>query len=215
MPVRDDVIFGPGITFGEARQLDLREQTDALKSRLDTFLIEQVDELGWDDQGNATVYAPFPLFLLTFVAMETLGKALFRKNMASDADAQKEGFLEVAKRIDGGLSKPLSKAEKKDYNLLWGVDEHKKLSSKAEILYKIGRHTMAHGYRGKGVYITAEDQIGVWRMNLGAIELNPYRFWKEFKRVYDQSWAELTKEKENTAPRTRSASRFLQELLND
>jgi hypothetical protein len=227
MPIRNDVIFGPGPdgqrTFGHVRMLDQSAQIQALKRRLDAYLVDQISELGWHDGDKSKVNSPFPLFLLTLVAMETLGKALFQPNKptselktqkhAGDDSAQKDGFLEVAKRVDKRLSAPLNADEKEEYNLLWETNEHKKISSTAEILYRFGRHTMAHGYRGKGVYISADDEIGIWRMNGGAIELNPYKFWVEYRKAYDNSWIELSNEKEPTSPRTRSAIQFLNELL--
>lgn len=220
MPIRDDVIFGPGPegqrTFGQVRKLGKLDQLAALRSRLDAFLVNQVNELGWHDGTQTKVNSPFPLFLLTLVAMETLGKSLFHsKRPPGDELAQKEGFLEVSKRIDINLSKPLNNDQKLDYDKLWGSESHKKITSKAEIIYRYGRHSMAHGYRGKGVYITADDEVGIWRMNQGAIELNPYKFWIEFRRAYENSWEELERENEPTAPRTRSALQFLKELLHD
>lgn len=217
MPVRDDVIFCPGSpgqrTFGEIRKLNQQLQIDALKRRLDSFLIDQINQLGIDNANEKKVYSPYPLFLLTLVAMETLGKALFKPKTSSEEDAQKYGFLEVAKRIDAKLSKPLNKCEKKDYDLLWGEGQNKKINSKAEILYRFGRHTMAHGYRGKGIYISEIEEINIWRVCKGAIELNPYKFWIEYRRVYEEAWSELSEEKEPTSPRKRSAIEFLSELL--
>lgn len=219
MPIRDDVIFGPNppdgrLTFGDVRKLSQTDQIGALRHRLDAYLISQVNELGRDDEGETKVNSPFPLFLMSLVAIETLGSTLFRPKSGSKEDKQKEGFMEVAKRIDPALSKPLSASEKQEYNRQWSEEERKKVGSKADILYKYGRHTMAHGYRGRGVYITGEDPVGVWRMNQGAIELNPFRFWDEFKRVYQDAWSDFLTEPEPTSPRNRSVREYLDVLLN-
>lgn len=220
MPIRDDVIFGPKspsgqLTFGDVRKLNPADQMKALKDRLDAYLISQVSELGRDNENRTKVNSPFPLFLMSLVAMETLGKVFFHPKFGSKENAQRMGFMDVAKRIDTNFSRPLTSDEKKHYDSLWSEDERKNVSSKADILYKFGRHTMAHGYRGRGVYITGENSIGIWRMNQGAIELNPYLFWKRFIQVYEDTWEEFHKETEPTSPRTCSALSYLKELLND
>ena len=135
------------------------------------------------------------------------------KNPSSAEEAQKLGFLEVAKRIDKNLAKPLIAEQKREYDALWGEDQHKGVKSLAEVLYRSGRHTMAHGFRAKGVYITAIEDVGVWRFKDGAIELNPFLFWREFVSAYNAAWEEQARETQANAPRTRSAKEYLKELL--
>jgi hypothetical protein len=59
MPVPDEVVFGPGdqteaLSSGDVRSLrDDCARIDALKRRLDTFFIRQVDELGKSEAGEA------------------------------------------------------------------------------------------------------------------------------------------------------------------
>ena len=82
MPVPDSVIFGPAsesgeFTYGAVRKLQEEEQLRALQLRLGKFFISQVDELAKPAGGPSKVYSPFPLFLMTCVGMETLGKVFF------------------------------------------------------------------------------------------------------------------------------------------
>jgi len=216
MPVPDHVIFGPDnssgrFTYGEVRAMAQFDQHHALKGRMDTFFIAQVKELAKSDDDSRKVYAPFPLFLLTCVGIETLGKVLYRPKKMNDEDAQREGFLEVTGKFGQKFSRPLSKQDKKNYDVLWGDDEHKKVKSIAHLIYRFGRHTMVHGFRGKGVYLT--EGIPDWESSDGAITLNPYWFWSTFKETYDNSWKEFFASKEPTCALKRSANQYLDELL--
>ena len=156
MPVPDNIIFGPNFqqgafTYGEVRALKDDDRYLALKQRLDRFLIKQINGLGKEEGGKSKVYSPFPLFLFTCIAIETLGKALFSPPQAmSDKDTQRAAFLTVCSKIDMKFSRQLSKKEKGGYDTLWGKDEHKKVKSLAHVIYRFGRHTMVHGFRGKG-----------------------------------------------------------------
>lgn len=217
MPVPDHVIFGPNppdgtFTYGQVRTLEGDDRYSALKHRFDTFLIAQINELGKEEEGKSKVYSPFPLFLLTCIAIEALGKALYRPSQPiPDEDAQREGFLTVCSKIDPRFSRQLCKKNKEGYDALWGKDEHKKVKSLAHVIYRFGRHTMVHGFRGKGVYLT-EDFDG-WKFIDGAFYLNPYWFWRAFKSVYEQEWGALFENKEATNALKRSADEYLKEIL--
>ena len=59
MPVPDHVIFGPNppdekFTYGQIRILEGDDRYSALKHRLDTFLIAQINGLGKGNGGRAT-----------------------------------------------------------------------------------------------------------------------------------------------------------------
>ena len=105
MPVPDEVIFGPAhpsgqLTYGRVRALVGDDRYWALKRRLDSFLVEQTNELGKPEGGSSNVYAPFPLFLLTCVAVETLGKVLHRPaQKMGDEDAQRGARLLLSVRL--------------------------------------------------------------------------------------------------------------------
>ena len=217
MPVPDEVIFGPdaggSLNYGQVRALQGDKRYRALKRRLDSFLVEQTNVLGKTAGGTCKVYSPFPLFLLTCVSIETLGKALHLPlHIQSEEDAQREGFLTVVGMFDHTLPRQLSKAEKAQYDILWGSGEHSKVRSKAHIIYRFGRHTMVHGFRGKGVYLT--EGLDQWEFRDGAVVINPYWFWRTFLSVYEKEWNELFLENEKTGSRKRSADQFLNEILN-
>lgn len=217
MPVPDDVIFGPDqpsgvLTYGQVRALSGDSRYWALKHRLDRFLLEQTDELGKPQGGSSKVDSPFPLFLLTCVAIEALGKALHLPSRTmADEDAQREAFLTVCSKFHPEFSRQLSNKNKKGYDQLWGANEHKKVRSLAHIIYRFGRHTMVHGFRGKGVYLT--EDLDEWEFVDGAVHLNPYWFWRTFKSVYQTEWTALFGNKEANNPLKQSADEFLKELL--
>ena len=116
MPVPDHVIFGPDnssgrFTYGEVRAMAQFDQHHALKGRMDTFFIAQVKELAKSDDDSRKVYAPFPLFLLTCVGIETLGKVLYRPKKMNDEEMDLERSFKKHKlgRWNVGLQKGLTK----------------------------------------------------------------------------------------------------------
>jgi hypothetical protein len=221
MPVPDFVIFGPAtikgghLNYGDVRKLDAEARLKALKLRIDTFLIKQTEELAkvTGKKMRRKVNSPFPLFLLTCVAIETSGKIFFTpKATMPELDRQREGFLKFCGKFDAGFAKELSQQEKIAFDLLWGAGQHKEHKTISKIVYKVGRHTMVHAFRGKGVFLT--EGIEKWQFVAGALELNPYWFWQRFRELYDEEWSNLFKEKEANGALKRSASAYLEELLS-
>lgn len=83
MPVPDNTYFGEkpeggGIKYGEVRKIvDEQRKLEILKYRLDPLLIRQVNELSlMADDKNRKVYSPFPLTVLTLLAIETIGHVI-------------------------------------------------------------------------------------------------------------------------------------------
>jgi len=219
MPVPDLVVFGLSeegkeLTYGEVRLLIEEQQFRALKRRLDALFVKQVGELAKRVNGKRAVYSPFPLFILTCVGLETLGKVFFTRQPShkeTEDDIQREGFLRVCNRIHPHFSRPLNKQQKEDFDHLWGANEHKKVSSISHLIYRFGRHTMMHGYRGKGVYLT--EDIPEWVIESGALHLNPYWFWTAFVRNNIELWGEFEANIEPTNSLKRAARLYLKELL--
>ena len=60
--------------------------------------------------------------------------------------------------------------------MLCGHDADKHASTPSLIIYRLGRNTMIHGFRGRGVFIT--EGIAEWTMAEGAIVINPYWLWR-------------------------------------
>jgi hypothetical protein len=222
MPVPDTVCFGPAtdggsLNYGQVRALPEEEQFLALNRRFDSFFVNQVNELARIENGKRLVYSPFPLFLMTCVGIETLGKILFTRAPAqneSEEDVQRLGFLKVCGGIDAGFPRALNKVQKQEYDQLWGANEHNKITCVAHIIYRLGRHTLVHGYRGKGVYITEDEAVPQWTMEGGAVALNPYWFWKKFTDRSAELWKEFHANKEPTNALKRSARGYLSEVLN-
>ena len=222
MPVPDAVVFGPdesrnNLTYGQIRKRDQESRFQALERRLELLFIVQVDHLTRrDDKDQRVVNSPFPLFLMTCVGIETFGKVFFTpeyKNGRQQEDLQRDGFLEICKRIDTKLSRPLSKEHKSKYDQLWGKDEHKKVKSTSHIIYRSGRHSMVHSYQGKGVYLTEDNSVPCWKLDNGAILINPYQFWECFKEMSTTLWKEFHENKEPSNPLKKSAKLYLDEML--
>lgn len=219
MPVPDAVIFGPNVpsgqlTYGTVRKLPVEEKFTALQRRLGAFFISQVEELGKAEGGVAKVYSPFPLFLMTCIGIETMGKVFFwreTKNKETKEDIQREGFLEICQRLHKHFPRKLTKKDKAAYNSLWGEDAHKNASTYSLIIYRLGRNTMVHGYRGKGVYLT--EDISEWSFEKGALIINPYWLWRAFKNVYEDLWIQMYANKEPKNPMKIAVLNYLDELL--
>ena len=221
MPVPDPVHFGPaadnsGLTYGQVRAMSEGEQFQALQRRFDRFFLSQVGELAKLNGGKRVVYAPFPLFVMTCVGIETAGKIFFSRAPGkgeSEEDVQRLGFLEICKGIQGNFSRPLTAEHKAQYDSLWGEGAHKFAPTYATVVYRFGRHTMIHGYRGKGVYITEHDSVPKWVMDEGAIALNPYWFFDRFAEHCNELWAKFHANKNANNALKISARTYLEDLL--
>jgi len=223
MPVPDEVYFGPsadetGLNYGQVRAFGEAEKHAALKRRLKVLFVGQVSEMAkLAEDGKRLVYAPFPLFLMTCVGIETLGKVFYHRPPTSgqnEDDVQRDGFLKVCTKIDAKLSRPLNKAQKKEYDSLWGSGEHQKVTSYSHIIYRLGRHTMVHGYRGKGVYFTEDSKYPSWAMEKGAVIVNPYWFWDGFTAAHEAIWGQFVSSREPNSPLKLSINRYLSEMLD-
>jgi hypothetical protein len=202
------------LTYGAVRKLEEEEQLRALRRRLNSFFILQVDELAKPEGGPSKVYSPFPLFLMTCVGVETIGSVFFGrppKVGEKQEVIQRDGFLTVCKQLHTHFSRPLSKEQKLAYDGLWGTGAHKDASTPAQIIYRLGRHTMVHGYRGRGVFMT--EDIAEWSLEEGAININPYWLWRSFKNAYEDLWTRLNANKETNNPMKQAALHYLRELL--
>ena len=218
MPVPDSVYFGPaengdGLFYGQIRGIAEELQFRALQRRFNAIFIGQVNELAKFDQGKRVVRSPFPLFLMTCVGIEVLGKIFFTPNGGQQEEVQRDGFLKICGKIHTGFTRPLNSEQKTDYDRLWGQDKHRNVPSIGHIIYRFGRHTMIHGYQGRGVFITEDAAYPEWSVVDGAVVLNPYWFWDRFKQSSTALWDEFYANKEPTNARKKSARAYLSELL--
>lgn len=174
MAVPDEVFFGPdNITFGMLRASEQNPdlQLNFLKKRMESFFINQIDQLG--------TQSPFVKAIMCCIAMETLGNIFFQKN----SDDQAAFFIQIAAKIDQKLSRPLSKEFKTNYSNRWPEKIKLEANTRAGILYSYLRNTMVHGYYAQGVYLTDEPGT-TWSEHSGYLLLNPHWLWEEIKNVY-------------------------------
>lgn len=198
MPVPDHVFFGPApegqYTYKDVRSLAEPDQFLAIRERVGRFFNSQVSELGVQGSGKKKVYSPFPLFLLTCVGAETLGRLFFGREPTENEqreDVQRECFIQACCRIHQKFGKSLPKEQQAAFDGLWGAGEHKKHEKVAVVVYRLSRHTMAHGYQARGVYLT--ESHNDFKIVDGALELNPYIFWCEYLSAYDKLWNDFLK----------------------
>lgn len=219
MPVPDHVIFGPApdgqYTYKDVRKLHEDAQFLAIRDRVGTFFNQQVSELGIQGDGKKKVYSPFPLFLLTCIGIETLGRLFFGREPTEDEqreDVQRECFIRACCKLHQKFGRALPKDQKQAFDLLWGIGEHEKHEKVAVLVYRLGRHTMAHGYQARGVFLT--EGHNDFKMVDGALELNPYKFWCAYLNAYDNMWNEFLKGTEENDPRLVAIRLYRDALLN-
>jgi hypothetical protein len=212
MPVPNQVIFGRGRSYGEVRGLDHPNQYVALKERLDDFLVSQIDELGIQTNGQTKVGSPFPLLVVTCVAIGSLGEVFFRRKYGNSEDATKNCFIAVCCKIDQRLARKLPIEFKKALEATWPDKDIASTNSPAELIYKFLRNTMIHGYRAQAVFVTG-DETPDFELRADHMIINPYWFWKAFKKPYEELFVELFKAQANSSIKA-SCDTYLNKLLN-
>jgi len=218
MPVPDAVIFGPSPsganTYGDIRKLSEADQFLAIRDRVGTFFNAQVSELSVQADGKKKVYSPFPLFLLTCVGIETLGHLFFArkaKEGENGDEVKREAFLSACAKVHQKFSRGLPEDQKVAFDALWGEGEHQKNKTVSLLLYRLGRHTMAHGYQSRGVYLTEEHDD--FEMINGGLVLNPYKFWCSYLSAYEKLWNDFLKGVQDNDPRLAAMRMYRDTLL--
>lgn len=194
--VPDHVIFGPDpngteYNYGDVRQLSTDKRINALHLRLDKWLIGQCDELTQND-----VNAPFPLAIMTCVAIETMGQVLYG-DLSSTQGKASEPFRNVLTRIDDQFSRSLTKPQKLAFEQAWQSRfNRKKYSTCGHVVYSFFRNTLIHGYRGEMVYIERRDKL--WVCMDDHIVIDPFKLWEKFKtHAYESAWNDIENKKCN------------------
>ncbi len=186
MPIPDFVTFGPDeddnkISYGDFRQIaDEKEKIKFLKLRLDSWLINQIGELGGKGKSRK-VYSPFPLALLSCNCIETIGQIFVTKKIKSDEP--KACFTYVCNKIDKPFSRNLGKAFKNDLATLWPKSDLNDCSTCSDLIFTFFRNSMAHYYRARGVYLT--EEIDTFSLEQGYMNINPYWLWSRTKEIYE------------------------------
>lgn len=223
MPIPDKTFFGSqldgtgAILFGEVRQItDEDDKLLLLKRRLEAYLISQIDPIA----DSTRIYSPFPLTVLTCVAVETLGRVISPViKLENDQHKQNEISKLVSVRIYGELDKkltrPLTQDFKKSMLDLWHKDKNvKSIKSYAELFHSYLRTSFMHGYRSKNVFLKAELDEG-WGIKDGFLIINPYWFWREYKRVFEESFDKILDKKEINNPYRINALAYFYRLINE
>jgi len=221
MPIPDKTIFGPHLTeprsvdFGEVRQIhDNDLKLKYLKLRLETYLIGQINPIS--DRNK--VYSPFPLTVLTCIAVETLGRivfpvAEFEKDSKKSKEISKIVSVPIYAMFDKRLSRQLTKDFKKLMGKKWPNENIKNISSYAELFHSYLRTSFIHGYRAKNVFLSAELEAG-WDLNEGSLVINPYWFWDQYMRVFNECFDRVFDNKEKNNSYKKNALEFFNRLIN-
>lgn len=207
MGVPDKTYFGTGLDgssacYGDARQLiDNDKKLQLLKLRLDAFLIDQVERIALrNTEGNPSIWSPFPLLIMSFLGIETIGYVIndIEKIKSENSnDTSRIIVTPIYKLIDKELSYKPSKNFYKYFELLHGKNSTKSIDKYSDVIHKYQRNTFNHGYQGRGVFV---DHAGLksWTVNEkeGIIVINPYLFWDQFKKSYDNVFIKIMNEEE-------------------
>ena len=205
MPIPDDVYFGPkpgsedgGIHYGEVRKevddgADDNRKLHLLKARLDRLLIKQIASVSLlNEKGNNEKWAPFPLQILSFLAIETLGFVIgdFKKVKKENQNNYVKLLSQpVYILLDEKLSRPPSKKEKIAFKEQLELKE--KPDSYFEIFHSYMRNSFNHGYQAKGVFVDDACE-SIWEVyDQGFLRVNPFRFWNRFVEVYEETFKEI------------------------
>ena len=223
MPIPDKTFFGSqldgkgAILFGEVRQITNEdEKLLLLKRRLEAYLISQIDPIADSTQ----IYSPFPLTVLTCVAVETLGRVIspvvkWENDQHKQNEISKLASVSIYGELDKKLTRPLTQVFKKSMQELWPKDKNvKSIKSYAELFHSYLRTSFMHGYRSKNVFLKAELEEG-WVIKDGFLIINPYWFWKEYKRVFEESFDKIFDKKEKNNPHRVNALAYFHRLIHE
>lgn len=181
MAVPDNVIFGPGTTYGQIRNMvNVNDRVIALRDRLQFFLIDKVEQPGLKELAakEGILYPqPYPLIIMSCIALETLGQVAF-----SGKDG--EGFRLAISKCNQKFARKLPKQFIKQLQeLMNGKKDLKNIDTVADLIYTHFRNTMFHGYRTSAVFLQ-HDQVEIITIDNGTLILNPQLVWNSVKDLY-------------------------------
>jgi hypothetical protein len=207
MGIPDNTYFGEKpeggtILYGEVRTIkDEQKKLELLKSRIDTLLIKQIDELGRKDvKGVLIIWSPFPLAVLILLAIETLGRIINDIEKIKEENEYEQSKIIVTsiyRLIDLKLSYKPTKTFYKNFEKIHGTTDKKAINRYSDVIHKYQRNTFNHGYQAKGVYLSADiKEPWIIKENEGFLGINPYLFWEEYKRMYNLVFEKILKNEE-------------------
>lgn len=222
MGVPDKTYFGEGldrqaIFYGDVRAIsDEQTQLQLLKKRLDAFLIEQVEELNKRGENNELkVWSPFPLAVLTLLAIETVGRIIGdveKIKSYNEYEQSKAIVTPIYRLIDIELSHKPTKNFYEGFEKLHGKSDKKSIKRYSDVIHKYQRNTFNHGYQAKGVYLNHKQKVP-WTIieKEGFLIMNPYLFWDEFRKTYELIFQNILNSKEKIW--RRNALNYFNQLL--
>src|SRR5207253_2474173 len=126
-------------------------------------------------------------------------------------DATKNCFVAVCGKMDQRLARQLRQKFKKTLVQTWQDEDIASTNSPAELIYKFLRNTMIHGYRAQAVFLTG-DETPNFEFKDDHVVLNPYWFWRAFKKPYEELFAALFRAEANSSTKE-SCDAYLDRLL--
>ena len=199
MSVPDSVIFGSSINFGQMRALSVKDRIPHLKSRIEFFLIDQVEppdivRVIVEAKKDGRIHEdyifprPFQLPVMTCVAVETLAQ------IAYSFERYGVGFRLVLSDIDLLFSEAISDNFRRKLSGFMltedPVKELAKINTYGDCMYSYFRNTMIHGYRATCVFLD-HQQEGMIKEKEGYLILNPILFWNAFKELFRKVFEDL------------------------
>jgi hypothetical protein len=216
MPIPDEVVFGPwpdgtSGTYGQVRAMNAGERLQALRRRLDMWLIKQTRQLAAGEDGRTKVDSPFPLAVMTCVACEAAGQVFYGAHNREAEGTQRDCFVAIGHALHPHFSRQLTQDFRQRLAARWPDLNLQDCTTIGHVIYRFFRNSLIHAYRSQAVYLTA-DETDAWRLDDGFLVLNPYWFWGAFSARYDALWNEVEDGQENN-PRRASALEYVNELL--
>lgn len=188
---------GKGIDYGQVRTIkDDQTKLELLKKRIDGLLIRQVDELSKkNEDGTLTIWSPFPLSVLTLLAIETIGHVIGDIEKIKNENEYEQSKIIVTpiyQILDIKLSHKPTKNFYEGFEKIHGTPDKKSIKKYSDIIHKYQRNTFNHGYQAKGVYLDHElPDAWTIKEREGFMIINPYLFWNRFKMAYESIFQDI------------------------
>lgn len=214
--VPDHVCFGPDgrggdFNYGQVRALTPQLQIEALRRRHAAWLVDQSKPLA------ASGASPFPLAVMACVGMEALGQIAY--GAGPNVRDLSYPFVHVAREMDSLFSTTLTPAFSAAFTSRWSstLDPKARTASvgdTASLLYMFFRNSMIHGYRGRAVFLTADETSSVKLDETeGTMALNPWWMWRRYEDVVKSSFDDIVNASRTPNPKRAHAVQRLALML--
>jgi hypothetical protein len=171
--------FGPSfpghpqtVEMHEIRRFDVCTRAKAFRARTEAFFINQVDTIR-----TSATWAPFPLAVMTCIGIELISSYKYGDARGDSNDHFKKLLKDMHPRFGHVKITPEGHTHELAY-----------------FLYKGFRNTLTHGFYGKWVFIThQQEKAKTFRYSprRGFVVLNVYWFYERFRRLANDYLATL------------------------